>query len=126
MRTVFLILLFFISCIPEAQKIYVSSGMCKTNMSISVPDRGTGNTYEEFNNSTIVPDLINVLIEKDLNNSFSVKTGLYLHGTTYDFIIWNIESRAPLPGVYREAYRIVRSIPNLKYHSFSRMILVRV
>jgi hypothetical protein len=100
MRIIFAIFFFSFSFFLKAQNIYVSSGMYSSRISISQNwplqgygldrfDRNWEFGLEDFNNSYPGIDFINILIEKEISNSLSIKSGIYFQfKIIYEFKQW--------------------------------------
>jgi hypothetical protein len=97
MKPFLTILILFTSLFSQAQNLIISGGISHTKLTFNVLDRKSGSGSVKFNNSHFAPDL-NVLVEFETKKVLSFKTGLYVHYEYYNFFIWNMESKAPLPG----------------------------
>jgi hypothetical protein len=85
MKYAFTLFFLLISFLLKGQNLHISTGFYINSMSLSAWDSRPPEHLNDFKNSYIHVDYINILFEKEMNDFLSLKSGFYLNLETFDF-----------------------------------------
>ena len=85
MKYVFILFFLPISFLLKGQNLHISTGFYINYMSLSAWDGRPPQHLNDFKNSYINFDYINILFEKEISDFFSLKSGFYFNLETFDF-----------------------------------------